>query len=295
MGIFDKYEIKTSLGLLGFVIWGVVSIILIPMLIGLGPLGGFEKEAILQKFWFYAGPGMGFLIGIIAISIASFIIFKEKDKEINGVYIHNPEKGVFSFMSKYLTPLNLILGSLLVFGTIGIFSTVTQTFFTEIPMIEQQFTETAEVMFSVYPPSPAETFGLIFVVMLSLFSLGLFYKKNNTPKGSFVYVSIPITIIVSVLYGVINHTLRYSSSDLSMLVVMVFWGFMGLMLILFGSLIPLLLFHDINNLFSKLNKMFSSDKVVYVTIGVLVFIFIIFIMRIIFKKRKKNVGNEIKV
>jgi len=284
--IFEKWEVKTTLILLGFVIYGVFSTILLPMLVGLGPLGGFEVRAILEKFWFYSGMSIGFLLGIIAISIASFIIFKEKDKDINGIILHNPEKGVFGFAKKYLTVFNMVFVSLILFGLLGIFSSTTQTFFSEIPETQQQFTETADVMFSVFPASPSETFGLVFVVLLFLFILGLYYKKKNIPKGSFLIISIPIVLVVSLAYGWINHVMRYGQSELSMVVVLLFWGLMGLLIVLTGSIIPSLLLHDTNNLFYKLNILFSSDIVIYATVGILILITTIFIMIKIFGKKK---------
>ena len=272
--------------LLAFVIWGVFSIILLPMAAGLSALGGFEKQSILEKFWFYSGPGIGFILGIIAIAIASFIIFKEKDKEINGVILHNPDKGILSFMGKHLTVFNTIFVSLIIFGVLGIFSSTTQTFLSEIPATQQQFTETADVAFSMYPASPAETFGLVFVILLVLLGLGLYYKKKGIPKGSFLIVSVPIVLVLSIIYGVVNHTLRYSGSELSMLVVMVFWALMGLLIVLTGSIIPSLIMHDTNNLFYKLNILFSSDSVIYVTIGIMVLLIVIYVMLVIFRKKK---------
>ena len=57
MEIFDKYELKTLLNLMFFTIWGIIAIALIPLMVGLSSLGGFEKRPILEKFMFYSGPG----------------------------------------------------------------------------------------------------------------------------------------------------------------------------------------------------------------------------------------------
>ncbi len=81
--------------------------------------------------------------------------------------------------------------------------------------------------------------------------------------------------------------MRYGTSELSMLVVIFFWGMMGLLIVLTGSIIPSLIFHDMNNLFYKLNMMFSSDKVIYATVAVLALLLVIFIVAKLFGKKKK--------
>jgi len=290
-----NWKTKQILILLGFIVYNAIVVGLLPMFIGFGPFGGFEKEEILTKFMFYIGPAALFLIGISAIVIASLIIFKEKDKEVSPLLIHDLDRGIFSFkffkvMRNFII---FIFTFIFLFSIMGMLSVRTQTFFSEIPKLEQQFTKTADVFFSIYPASPSENLGLIFFIFLSLFILGLYFKKRSINYKYFLIFAILIVLLVSIVYGVTNHYLRYSGSDIDMIFVALFWAIMGLWIIITGSVFPSYIMHDMNNLFKKLGELFASDTITYITIGVLFLMFIIFISYILFMRgKRKTKENE---
>lgn len=293
--LFERYEIRTILHLLFFIMWGVLTMGLIPLLVGFGPTGGFEIEEILQKFVFYTGPGGLFLVGIIAITIASMIIFKDDERKINGIILHNPDKGILSFAKDKLTGGNVIMVSLIVFSLLGIFSTTTQTFFYNLPKVEQQFTKTADVIFSMWPASPAETFGYVFFLLFALFFLGLYYKKKKLDHASFLWVSIPISMVLGFFYGLILHTLRYRNDEISMAATIIFWIMQGILIVMFGTIIPSLLMHDTNNLFYKLNKLFSSDIVTGIIVAVVILLIFVYMLLLIIKRGKRKKKDEVKL
>ena len=281
----EDYRKKIIIVISIYVALKVFFIGLIPMLAGLGG-GGFEREEVLTKFMFYTGPGIAFVLGVVALAIFAMFYFKKDETTINGIFIHNPEK---SIIPKFLTnPLNLIFIFLILTSILGLLTTVSQaTFFTQIPHVEQQVTETAEISFSMYPASPAENAGLEFVCMLALVGLGVFYKRHNIPKNSYIFFAIPIVLILAVSFGLINHSMRYGFDEVAMGNVAFFWGLSGFLILLFGSVIPAQIMHDINNLFSKLNEMFSSEIVVNVIIALIVLLVITYVF-ILLLKGKRN-------
>ena len=284
-----NYKTKNILTLSVFIIYIVLVIGVAPMFVGFGPSGGFEKEEILKKFMFYLGIAIFSAVGIVAVYVYALHHFKEGDEEITPFLIHNPERGIFKNIKLIKNPITLIFLSIFVFSILGVLSTLTQTFFSEIPKIEQKFTKTADVFFSAYPASPSETLGLGFLVMLVMLIVGYYFKKHNINKRNFIFIIIPLILIISIFYGVINHTLRYSDSDIKLLTVAGFWGIQGVLIIIFGSVIPSFIMHDVNNIFYKLNKLFSSDLVVSVTVSVLILLFVIFLTYILIRRgRRKN-------
>ncbi len=260
------------------------------MLVGLGG-GGFEREATLTKFMFYTGPGIAFVLGVVALAVFAMFYFKKDETQINGIFIHNPEKTI---IPKFFTkPLNLIFIFLILTSILGLLTTLSQaTFFTQIPHIEQQVTEGAEISFSMYPASPAENAGLEFMVILALVMLGVFYKRHSIPKGSYIFFAIPIVIILAVSYGLINHQMRYGFDEVALGSVAFFWGLSGFLIVLFGSVIPAQILHDVNNLFSKLNEMFASEIVVNMIIALIVLLVIVYVFIILLQRRRKKTKEK---
>lgn len=245
-------------------------------------LGGFEVEEILSKFTFYIGPAAIALLGIGGLVFLESKFLKGSGYE--SIIIHKPSVGVLgSFFRSYGV---LVWGSLLLFGFLGILATSTQTAFMGIPVYEQQFTPSASVIFSVYPASTSEGLTWLFTVLLSSFGLGLLFKRFGGPAELFRILRYPLILVVSVFYGVSLHLLRYGASDIAILNVGLFWFLTGLLYILFASWVPSFLLHDVNNLFVRLNQLFSSDVVLFSTVGILLLLLVFGVLAwLIFRER----------
>ena len=164
------------------------------------------------------------------------------------------------------------------------------TFFfptSDVPIFGQQFTETADIFFSIYPASTAETAGAIFFAAIVAFAINRFlYSKIGKSSWYLAIASFPIS---TTLYGIINHLMRYSSSDIAMFNVGVFWFITGLLVILFGSVIPSFVQHDVNNLFVKLSELFSSDAIFTYSLAVIIVGWILFLLLVFGLPKKKKV------
>lgn len=277
-----KHEIKEIAWL---IIYAAFIIGIASLAFGLS-LGGFEKETILQKNMFYVGYGSLFLLGVIAVKVVSMFVFKSANKEIEGTIIHDPEQSILPNWIVIKSPWMLGYFCIILFGLFFWVASSYQTFFAAVPEYEQQFTKGADLFFSVYPASPVETLGAVFLISLVGLILGIMTLKGKLGKGTFLAMFIIGGSLISMFYGIINHVARYSGSDIAMTAVMVFWFILGLMTVLSGSVIPALIFHDLNNFFVKFSKLFSSDIVTFVTfviIGIMVLMFLVMLFR-----RNKN-------
>jgi len=300
----ENREIKYVLIILLYVAWKGLTIALIPMGVGLSKLGGFESESVLTKFMFYIGPAAFFTIATVALLIFALFYFKDDEEIINGVYILNPRKSIFPHFLTH--PLNLFFIPLIFFSFLGVLTSLTgqQSFIgTEIPItIEQQFTPTADIFFAVYPASPAEQSGLEFLITLLMVMFGIAFKKFKLPKDSYILytaVGILIIILASIVYGVVNHQLRYGFDERSVTSVILFWGYDGGLMALTGSFIPGQVTHDVNNFYEKIGDKFSDDTIRAISILTFILIIIIYVILMyvmrnsLFKLKVKEVFENV--
>ncbi len=248
---------------------------------GLG-FGGFERESILQKNIFYIGYGVLFLIGLVSIKVAGIFLFTEDDEVIEGSLIHDPEQGLFPKWRLFKNPWLLSYFSIIVVSLLGWFASRYQTFFSAVPKYQQQFTKGADIFFSVYPASPSETLGALFLISLIGLILGIMVKRGKLGRMTFLFMFIIGGTTISIIYGVINHIARYSGSDVAMGSVIFFWSLTGLVTTVSGSIIPAFILHDGNNFFYKFSRLFSSDVTTYITFSIIslgILLFLIFYFR----------------
>ena len=285
---FDKYAKHEILELAFLVIYIVLVIGVFTLFAGFG-LGGFSREEILNKANFYIPYGIIFLLGIIALKVVGIFVFGKKHAALEGVIVHDPPQTPLGKFKLFNRPFLLAYFSLIVFMLLGWWFSLTQTFFSDIPRYEQQFTTGADLFFSVYPASPSETLGAIFLIGLVGLILGWMVLKGKLGKiVAFVLFVISGTI-ASLLFGIINHQLRYGSSEVALANVAVFWTFGGLITTLTGSMIPFLILHDVNNFYFRLSKLFSSDIVTFITFTIITILIVLFLIVFIrAKKKKKN-------
>jgi len=254
---------------------------LITQSIGLGAKV-FSVETLLSQFNFYV-VGIVFFVGIVCLFVANYVIKKGDEKYGDSLCFASPgEKPAIPFFKRF-SSIQILMLSIIIFGVFGLFAfTAKQDSFTGVIGIEQQFEESAQLLFSSLLIPISENMGSAFVIALYLFGLGYYARKIKMSLPTFSILAIFVILIVG-SYGVINHLLRYSGSDLSLIIVFFFWAIGGLITILTGTFLPFLVMHISNNLFYDMQRLFSSDIVVIYTIGVLILISVAY--AIIYRKR----------
>lgn len=272
------------------IVWLVVYVGLVTgiftLFFGLGG-GGFEKDVILQKNMFYIGYGVLFLIGIIGLKIAGIFVFGKKHANIDGTITHDPEQSVLPKWKVFKNTFLLAFFCIILFSLLGWLASRYQTFFNAVPNYEQQFTKGADLFFSVYPASPCETLGALFLISLLGLFLGIMIKKGKLSKLWFLVLFLIGAPIISLIYGIINHLMRYGGQDVAMSSVAMFWFIGGLLTAITGSVIPFLLMHDINNFYYRFSTLFGNEIVTTTTFLVIGLLTVLFLF-ILFKGRKKN-------
>jgi len=251
-------------------------------------LGGFEREAILQKAMFYVPFGIVFLFGIVALKIAGIFVFGKKHSDIEGVVIHDPVQSPMPNLKIIKNPFLLGFFCIIVFGLLGWLASKYQTFFSALPDYQQQFTKSADLFFAVFPASTVETLGALFLISLLGFILGYMVMKQKLSKGWFLGMFFIGGPLISMFYGIINHLARYGGQEIAMQSVALFWFFGGLLTELTGSVIPFLIMHDANNFFFKFSKLFSSEVVTITTFLILGMMTILFLITL-FKPKKNKI------
>lgn len=284
------YTRREVLDIVFLVVYVVLTVGIFGLFVGFG-LGGFERQEVLEKNNFYIPYGVGFLIGVLALKIGGLFLFGKKKANYEGAILHDPEQTPFGVFKSLSNPIVLLLAMLIVFTIAGYFATSSQTFFSEIPRYEQQFTPTADVFFSVYPAAPSETLGAIFLISLFGFIWGFVALKYRIPFIVFFLVLLIVGTLISMGYGYVNHIARYSDSEIKMRNVLWFWGFGGFLTSLTGSVIPFLVLHDLNNFFYKLSEVFNSDVAQFLVLSMIaleVVLFIFILTKFVWGKNRKK-------
>lgn len=248
--------------------------------------GGFERSEILAKNNFYIPYGIIFLLVIVAEKVIGMIMFGRKGYAHDGALIHDPEQSPLGGFKVFNRPILLVSISVIVFFALGWFASTQNTFFSDIPKYEQQFTVGADLFFSVYPAAPSETLGAIALIGLVGLVLGWFTYKGKINPFVFFALFLILSTIVSMSYGIINHYARYGDSEVAITNVAFFWALGGFLTALTGSAIPFLIMHDVNNFFYRLSKLFASDIVNFIAGIVLAIMVVLFIILFIRLKNK---------
>lgn len=301
MGFFKElYQEHTIL--FNSIIFSLVFffVVVIPPLWALFGGKALEKTFNLDKVTFYWIFGAICFIMILLGQLVQWRSHKNPkvQKKLGwfGSIIHNPDMSIFYMEEKkdlvkgfrwIGSAKKLFLVSLILFAIVGLWSTVTNTFWTDLPHIGQQVTELGTAVLEV-EPAGTEIFGLLFLVGLIMYTFKYLRLKYNWDKIIYWVLTIPSTLLVGTSYGVLYHLFRYSESEKSLFGVAIFWFIAVWVILFFGSIIPLWLYKDENNLFQYLATKFTDEKILIVTIAIIFLIALILIFYYIIKKQKKK-------
>jgi hypothetical protein len=250
---------------------------------------GFESQEVLTQFFFFTTAGAGFTIGLFLVFLLETLITEDDSKYGSSVGFVSPGETPALPLFKNFTGPQLFLASLIVFGSLGLFTLFTQqTTFTGVGSLEQQFTAVDNIIFSSALIPASENLGAAFLIAFSLFGLRMIARRVNMGKTNFQLIALFIIPILVGLYGFANHNLRYQGFDLSLVVVFFFWYTGGFITMLTGSFIPFWVMHISNNLFFDFRRFFSEDIVaIYVGIVLTILIAVYIITYGIKPKRRK--------
>lgn len=270
----------------------LIILILIPQFIGLGKSGFYYSSStetgtvdfnfILFQYLFYAGPGIGFLLGLLVIFAIEIIIRKGDNKYGNGIGFHSPEIKYFQGWSGMI---KLIFLSLIIFGILGLYTAYTHNTFTGIATLKHQFTFFDNILFSAALVPAAENLGAAFFFGFLVLFLRFFARKVNMSKEGFYVLFVLLAIVAFLTYGYVNHQLRYGFNEVALITVIFFWGLGGLLTAVSGSFIPFWIMHIINNLFYELGNKYSGDIFITYAIGAIIGVAILYVL--LFVRRKK--------
>lgn len=271
-------------GLAIFSAFLIFLMIAVPQSLGLGK-GGFDSQEVLTVFFFYTAPGIAFLIGILLLEFVEHSITSGDSKYGSGLGFWGTGETPSIRVKRLQNPLALLLLSLIFFSIIGLVSFVFlgQQSFTGIGKIEQQFTPTDDLVFSLSAVVPSENLGAGFLLAFALFSLRVVARKYKLSSQNFRLIALFGIPLLIGTYGVINHTLRYHNSDTALTVVFFFWALGGLLTVLIGNAIPFLVMHGANNFFGGVKEVFSSDTVtllILMVVASLAFVYYWFFIRV---------------
>lgn len=261
---------------------------LVPQSIGLGA-GGFDSAEILQQFGFYLVGGVFLLLLVIAFVIELVI---KKGDERYGDSIAFADQGDVPHIPffKKLSSFQLFLLSTIVFGVIFLLiTTVRQTSFIGFKTLEQQFTPTAELLFSSLLIPGSENLGMALIIAVGLIGLRIWARRINMSKINFMILSY-LTVFIGALYWMVNHLLRYGGQEYQLGVVFIFGFVMALLTMLTGSFIPAFVMHVANNVFFDMANLFSRDNVL---IGVIITLIVLSILYFIIYRKRKNKVPEV--
>lgn len=259
---------------------GYVAFVFIMLLYTSFVEGGALVDYIFQKNIFYTSL---FAIGLIIIVTYILLKINNKSELLEGVNIHEPEESpLFNKIKSSYSIKNMTFGCIIIFSIIGLFGALTNTFFAQTPL-EQQFTNTGKVLSSSYPGAPAETLFFLALFFTGIIVINAVVKRYNLPKETRIsLIFVLILLLTAGWWGF--HNLKYGDSDLNSLSVIIF-GFGALLLTyVTGSIIPFLMWHDINNLTYKLNELFGDQRVILVTVIIIAVVIILWALTL---RRKK--------
>lgn len=262
----------------------IFVMVLTSQAVGLGGTG-FDSEEVLQQFWFYVGPAIGYLVGIIFLFIIEMTITEGDSEYGNSLCFNSPGEPPAVNIQIFRDWKRLTLISLILFSILGTYAAYSHQTFTGIGNIQQQFTLTNSLLYKGALIPAAENLGAAFAFAFALFLIRYYSRKYKWGKGVFIALAVFAALFTFIAYGYINHLLRYQNIELAMVNVLMFWGMGGLITVLTGSFIPFWIMHICNNLFYELSPHFVNELDV---IPVVIFVLALVVLYVVLFVRRKG-------
>lgn len=255
---------------------------------------GFESEEILQQFFFYIGPGLGFLIGILIFWFIELLILKGDSEYGNGIGFASQGEFPSPKFFKKFSNFHLFFLSLIIFSILGflIFISGEQGTFTGLHVLPQQFSPTSSLLFSGALVPISENLGAGFLIAFLFYLTRKMARMGNWKRANYVILVYAVFPLLTGVVGVMNHILR-GYTETQLWVVFIFWTIGGFITILTGNIIPFIVMHFDNNFFYDVKRLFVSDVITtyfFISITILIVLYILYLFWIR-KRKKKNINN----
>jgi len=296
MALSEKGKLIIATALLSAIL--IFAMILMAEFIGLGK-GGFsyaispndtaEINFILFQFLFYAGPGIGFLLGILLLFVIELTIVQGDAEYGNSISFVSPGETPaipFNYFKGIKGTIKLVMLSIILFSIFGMYAAYNHQTFTGVGTLKAQFTLGDNLVYQASLIPASENLGAQFTWVFVLFFWRHFCRKRQINPGVFMIVCLLLAVASFATYGFINHQLRYGFNEVAIMSVLVFWGLGGLLTVTTGSFIPFWILHIANNLFYELGNNFSSDKILIAGVTIVFVMSIAYVL--LFVRRSSN-------
>lgn len=264
----QKLELRfwLQLGILVFLTFGVSNFF------GLFS-GGLGTSEIISEQNFYVIMFTGPIV-LIALHFYERASRKKDSKYGTSIgFASQGETPHASFFKRFTAP-QIFMASLIIFSILALVNLslpYSQKAFTGVNYLApQQFTPGDSFIYNTTLVPGAENMeaaalGGIFMVLV-----GMWARRRNVSRSTYVILLALTMIIGFSLFGVGNHLLRYSSSDVALLTVAIFWALVGAMTFITGSFLVGYVMHISNNAPLDLLQFLSNF-----TVRVYIFLFIL--------------------
>ena len=172
---------------------------------------------------------------------------------------------------------SIVSFSIVFFAVFGIFATQTNTFFAGVPSIEQQVTETGDILLNSEPASTSETLTIVAIIALVMYIMSVILNRYGMKFDSTenMLISAFAGVTAGSVSGFLVHLNRYSNSETALLAVLFFWSMGSIITVIFKTIYPFALWHFANNFFLRLNHFVSDDKIL-VSVIIFIVLYILF-------------------
>lgn len=255
--------------------------------------GGAEQQANLFIVLISSGAGIFGAVAIFLFKLATYITQRERaDKKWGwiGSIIHDPEDSVLPVTRNgwqwIKNPFLLALLFLVITSIVGVFQVYQNTFFTALPpRVTQQITEAAQGILSTIPADQEIWIPTFFAgLLLSIFSWLRRQKKiDATLEHTLSFAIVPAFYALSWL---MVHKFAHGSSEIALSYVFVFGLISGLLMTLFRSVIPHLVWKIVGNIYQYMNGTIQSNEIIlWVTIGINFVLVALFVLALTLRKK----------
>lgn len=276
-------------------VWGTVLfsalilaiMALVPYTVGLSR-GGFSIDGIKNQYLMYLP------IGAVSWLIVMLLYFYErgiKQGDViygDGLGFDSPGQIPHWDFRWFDNRVRLALACIIFFSVLGLIANVNQQTFTGIGGVQEQFTKFDNALFAGSLVAASENLGSAAVLALVLVSLRRYARKSKMSRQNFQILAWTVGIVAVGLYGLVNHISRYSSQDVALTTVFLFWAFGGLITMITGSFIPFWIAHITNNVFFDLGKSLAAETTYIYVVGFIALMSILYAYLYFFRKKKEG-------
>ena len=238
---------------------------------------GAESAEFSKVLFLYFGIGLS---GGIILTVAKVYEYYNPGSWFQSSF-HDPDEGV-QVITRYRlfrNPVLLFFFFFSFFFLIGLLVFATkQTAFADIPQFQfQQISRSAEIILNVEPAATSETFMIgVFVSFLLGGVRRIVIGRFGMPRWVSLFVSFFLVVPVIGLLWLGYHNFVYGNDEVASLYTLIFGLGGGLLSVVFGSLLPWLAWHEVNNLIVASMKFLSGNESI-ILFGSLAFVSVVFI------------------